>query len=111
VPMPSLKAKHLDSNPSSLSGEAPNNFFWPKKPLIINGLSLIYNLQLLPKSKFEPRTPKPDNFGPPTLETVQFSTLGWFQKRFSIFGKRWNFTLFLSILTSSNKKKLKTTKL
>jgi hypothetical protein len=49
------------------------------------GLSLSYNLQLLSKSGFQSQTPKPDNFGPPTLETVQFLTLGWFQKRFSIF--------------------------
>jgi hypothetical protein len=40
------------------------------------GLSPIYNFQLSTKSGFQPQTPKPDNFGPLTLETVQFSTLG-----------------------------------
>ena len=38
------------------------------------GLSPIYTLQLAAKFGFQPRTLKPDNFGPPTLEKVQLST-------------------------------------
>ena len=45
-------------------------------PLHVNvlGLSPIYTLQLAAKFGFQPRTLKPDNFGPPTLEKVQLST-------------------------------------
>jgi hypothetical protein len=50
-------------------------FFELNKVSFWFGLSPIYNLQLLPKSIFQPRTPKLGNFIPPTLETVQFSTL------------------------------------
>jgi hypothetical protein len=38
------------------------------------GLSPLYTLQLAAKFRFQPRTSKPDNFGPPTLEKVQLSS-------------------------------------
>jgi hypothetical protein len=40
----------------------------------IKGLSPLYTLQLAAKFRFQPRTSKPDNFGPPTLEKVQISS-------------------------------------
>ena len=53
------------------------------------GLSPIYTLQLAAKFGFQPRTSKPDNFGPPTLEKVQlsafWSVLRW-TVTFDIFG-------------------------
>jgi hypothetical protein len=58
----------------------------------------------LPKFGFQPQTLKPDNFGPLTLETVQFSTLAGFKSGFPFSGDAGILYYFLSILTSSNEK-------
>ena len=76
--------------------------------LFIYGLSSIYTLQLAAKFGFQPWTSKPDNFGPPTLEKVQLSTLPAvlrMNSNFWYFRECRNFILFFpSILTPSNEK-------
>jgi hypothetical protein len=63
----------------------------------ILGLSPIYTLQLAAKFGFQPRTSKPDNFGPPTLEKVQLSSfwaVSCVNSNFWYFREHQNFILF-----------------